>query len=261
MEKRFGFGQNWKEFSIGLSERSLVSSEAGLRALLAPIDIKGKSFLDIGSGSGLSSLSAWRMGARPVYSFDYDIDSVECTRAVKDRFSQNSNEWQVERGDVLDPGYMNRIHQFDVVYSWGVLHHTGQMWQAIENAAAKVAPGGIFAIAIYNDQGVLSQMWHWVKRNYVRSPGWMKPLWIAFFLPYFAFRKALVLMFKKQTEFVRGMSFYYDLVDWVGGFPFEVASRDQLVERVSALGFQLHRIVSVGSRLGCNQFVFIRKNH
>src|SRR6516225_9471245 len=150
--KRFQFGKNWKRFLLALDDKQIAEAEKCIQRMLEIKDLWGKSFLDIGSGSGLSSLAARRLGAR-VHSFDNDPESVACAEYLLRRFFPNDPDWVIERGSVMDPVWLKSLAQFDIVYSWGVLHHTGGMWQALDNIDPLVAPGGRLFIAIYNDQG------------------------------------------------------------------------------------------------------------
>lgn len=141
--KRFEFGKNWQQFLSILDKDRISEAEKSLKQMLEVDDLKGKSFLDIGSGSGLFSLSARRLGAR-VHSFDYDPLSVACTVELKKRYFADDTGWMIEQGDVLNGDYLKSLGRFDVVYSWGVLHHTGAMWQALENVEPLIAEGGSF---------------------------------------------------------------------------------------------------------------------
>src|SRR5216684_6957903 len=138
---RFEFGKNWTRFLVGLDDTRIARAEESLRAMLETSDLEGKSFLDIGSGSGLFSLAARRLGAR-VHSFDYDPQSVACTGELKRRCFLDDGNWVVEKGSVLDQDYLACLGVFDVVYSWGVLHHTGDMWRALENVVPLVKERG-----------------------------------------------------------------------------------------------------------------------
>ena len=73
--ERFEFGKNWSQFLSHLNDSRIAEAEQSLRNMLEVDDLCGKRFLDIGSGSGLFSLAARRLGAS-VYSFDYDPRSV-----------------------------------------------------------------------------------------------------------------------------------------------------------------------------------------
>jgi 2-polyprenyl-6-hydroxyphenyl methylase/3-demethylubiquinone-9 3-methyltransferase len=161
---RFEFGKNWTRFLFVLDDARVARAEESLKVMLEVQDLEGMRFLDIGSGSGLFSLAARRLGAS-VHSFDFDPRSVGCTRELKRRYFDGDLRWNVEEGSALDETYLKSLGTFDVVYSWGVLHHTGQMWQALENARLPVAAGGKLFVAIYNDVGSKSRRWTWIKRT------------------------------------------------------------------------------------------------
>ena len=54
----------------------------------------------------------------------------------------------------------------------------------------------------------------------------------------------------------RGMNLYHDMFDWLGGYPFEVSSAENIIEIFKKKGFILEKSNFVGKRLGCNEFVF-----
>jgi 2-polyprenyl-3-methyl-5-hydroxy-6-metoxy-1,4-benzoquinol methylase len=263
--ERFAFGENWARFLRTFDENRALEAERALREMLGTSTLAGLKMLDIGSGSGLHSLAACRMGAQ-VRSFDYDPQSVSSTRKLRDMHPTLASQWQVEQGSVLDSDYMARLGQFELVYSWGVLHHTGQMWRAIDAACARVAPGGKFFIAIYNDQGRSSRSWLRVKRAYNGLPRWLRwlVLWPAFVRlwgPTTVRDVASGRPFATWRGFMvnRGMSPWRDVVDWVGGLPFEVAKPEQVFDFLAARGFRLRKLVTCAGGLGCNEYVFERE--
>lgn len=227
-------------------------------------NLNGKTFLDIGSGSGLFSLAAYNLGAT-VHSFDYDKDSVECTKTLRDKYCKNISQWKVEQGSILDNTFLNSLEKVDIVYSWGVLHHTGNMYKALDNAALLVKDNGYLFISIYNDQGFMSKIWHIIKDLYNRANPLMRKvilflsairLWGPTFVKVFfkcgnPFRTWLT--YNKN----RGMSAYYDLVDWVGGYPFEVATPESIFNFFKkSHGFFLNQLKTCAGGIGCNEFVF-----
>lgn len=263
MSRRFAFGRNWQNYAARLPASAIEQAERSLIVMLGKDAVAGKSFLDIGSGSGIHSLAAYRLGAGRIHSFDYDGDSVACTRAMKRQFAPEAANWTIGSGDVLDGSYLATLGEWDVVYSWGVLHHTGAMWDALANAARRVAPGGALYIALYNDQGALSRWWRAVKRFYVGAPRLVQEILNGAFFAVFAgvlFLADIVRLrnpLKRHdgTE-LRGMTLYTDVVDWIGGYPFEVATPAAVVAFLEERGFEANQLVSVGFRQGCNEFVF-----
>lgn len=265
--ERFKFGENWSRFLAVLDDERIGEATNSLREMLGVESLAGKSFLDIGSGSGLFSLAARRLGAR-VYSFDYDPQSVACALELRRRYFDGDESWTIEEGSALDADYVRSLGEFDIVYSWGVLHHTGSMWEALENAALPVAPGGSLFVAIYNDTGSQSARWKWIKKTYNELPRLLRtPFAVAVSAPNEArsILRALVLLrpgeyVRSWTEYgrKRGMSRWRDIVDWVGGHPYEYATPEAIFDFYRKRGLTLTKLKCGGVGLGCNEFVFER---
>ncbi|MGD9036475.1 MAG: class I SAM-dependent methyltransferase [Syntrophobacterales bacterium] len=253
-EKRFAFGLNWNRFLSTINEERTKEAEKALKDMLGIDNLTDKEFLDIGSGSGLSSLAARRLGAK-VHSFDIDLMSVSCTKELKTRYFPNDSDWIVDKGSVLDISYLQSLGQFDIVYSWGVLHHTGAMWQGLENACNLVRPGGQLFLAIYNDQRWVSSYWRFIKLIYNKNLVF-RLLVICFHLPYLYALRLFYRILTKRIELDRGMSLWHDMLDWLGGYPFEVAMPEEIFEFFFDRGFILTKLKTCGARHGCNEFVF-----
>jgi 2-polyprenyl-3-methyl-5-hydroxy-6-metoxy-1,4-benzoquinol methylase len=268
-EPRFEFGENWARFAAEVPEERLEAARGSLQEMLGRPSLEGLSFLDVGSGSGLFSLAAKQLGAPRVHSFDSDESSVATTASLRERFADEDG-WTVERGSALDEGYLRSLGQWDIVYAWGVLHHTGDMWRALGSVTALVRPGGRLFISIYNDQGWKSRAWRWVKRTYNGLPPSLRRAYvIAVALP-LELRQIIKHLLKgrpldyyrlwrSSAYYERGMSYWHDIVDWVGGYPFEVASPEEVFHFCAERGFELRRLRTVRGSHGCNEFVFARR--
>lgn len=260
---RFEFGNNWRGFLATVNEHRIAKAEESLRAMLGVENLKVKRFLDIGSGSGLFSLAARRLGAI-VHSFDYDPQSVECTRQLKRRYLTNDPMWTIEAGDVLDRDYLKSLGTFDVVYAWGVLHHTGAMWQALANAQIPVAENGCIFVAIYNHQVYWTAFNVRLKHAYVHSPLIGKWLIGSAFIAIQVTKglvKDLALLRNPAQRYrdkikQRGMSTRHDWIDWVGGYPFETAKPEEIFGFYRKEGFVLEKLKTCGGGHGCNEYVF-----
>ncbi|MBD3306528.1 methyltransferase domain-containing protein [candidate division KSB3 bacterium] len=261
--QRFAFGKNWASFLSGVDAERISQAEESLQHAFRVATLEGKTFLDVGSGSGLFSLAARRLGAR-VHSFDLDRQCVECTQTLHDRYFPNDRTWIIQQGSVLNREFLAQLGTFDIVYAWGVLHHTGDLWQALEHVASLVKPGGHLLISIYNYQVYWTALYTRLKRSYVRAP----------VLGKWGIAGAFILIqvlkgFVKDTLFLRnplrryrdkpplrGMSIWYDWIDWVGGYPFETAKPEEIFDFYREKGFTLQRLKTAGGGHGCNEFVF-----
>jgi 2-polyprenyl-3-methyl-5-hydroxy-6-metoxy-1,4-benzoquinol methylase len=263
--QRFEFGKNWASFLTTVDDQRVEEAKKSLAAMLDTADLRGRTFLDVGCGSGLFSLAARLLGAR-VHSLDYDPSSVQCARELKRRYAPEDINWTIEEGSALDQTYLSALGRFDVVYSWGVLHHTGSMWIALSNVGNLVASDGSLFIAIYNDQGSRSVRWRKVKELYNRLPHYLRFLVVVPFSCVLLWRplvkgvlRGRPLEYFRDYKKRRGMSAWHDVIDWLGGLPFEVARPDTIFDFYRARGFALTRLVTDRGS-GCNEFVFVRDN-
>lgn len=261
--KHFQFGKNWQAFLSVLEEERIVQAEISIKDYLGLDSLKGLTFLDIGSGSGLFSLAARRLGAK-VHSFDYDPQSVECTKELKNMYFKSDDNWTIEQSSVLDDAYMSELGEFDIVYSWGVLHHTGDMYKALENASKLVKEDGILFISIYNYQVYWTTFNTMLKRIYNKAPLFGKWLVAGTFILFqvvkglikdmLFLRNPIIRYIEKKKS--RGMSMWYDWIDWVGGYPFEAARPEQIFDFYFQKGFLLQKLKTAGGGHGCNEYVF-----
>jgi 2-polyprenyl-6-hydroxyphenyl methylase/3-demethylubiquinone-9 3-methyltransferase len=261
MNERYDFGRNWSELAAQFDERHVDQACVDLARLVG--EIEGRTFLDIGCGSGLHSAAALKLGAKKVFALDYDSDCVATTTAVLSRFAPNG-DWKVKRGDALDPATLPQ-EGFDIVYSWGVLHHTGDMWRAIKNAAACVGPSGRFSIALYLKTPFCGA-WAVEKKLYAQNK-WIRPVikypYVALYLLGKAMKTGGVFKFVRDYKNTRGMEFMVDVDDWLGGYPYESVLPNELEEFVGKLGFDVKARFNIRRYngilgTGCGEWKFSR---
>jgi SAM-dependent methyltransferase len=252
---RFAFGKNWDDFAGRLQYDDYLAAKESLKKLVP--DLQGKTFLDVGCGSGLFSIAASALGAKKVLGFDFDRDSIAASQKLLEIISQwdgdikkDSIEFKV--GSILNENI--GIERYDVVYSWGVLHHTGDMYAAFERIKNLVAENGALVLAIYNKH-FTSPVWKLIKYTYVKSPSFIKKILI-FLVVLIKFPVVLIVSKRNPFKKRRGMHFYTDIVDWVGGYPYEYASVDEVTGFFQTRGFKLIKLIRTKGFTGCNEFVF-----
>ncbi|TXG84720.1 MAG: class I SAM-dependent methyltransferase [Sphingomonadales bacterium] len=264
VDTHFAFGDNWREYSEKIDEATIVQAEIGLLKLISPEQLQGARFLDIGCGSGLHSLAASRLGAGEIVALDIDPVSVSTTRKVlaDAAVAATVREMSIFAPEIADLG------QFDIVYSWGVLHHTGDMWTAIRRAATLVRPGGLFVIAIYHKTR-LCGAWKVEKRAYSRAPKVLQAAARGIYVAALAVRMFLAganpVRYIREYSKSRGMNFYNDVHDWLGGYPYESAAPTEIEEAMRNEGFAIHASFpsreGIGMGLfgtGCSEYVLVR---
>ena len=248
---KFKFGKNWKLFLKNITKNQFKLSKKSLLDFNKIKNFKNKSFIDIGCGSGLSSLSAKQLGAK-VTSIDVDIESIECTKFLKKKFYKNDNDWKIEKLSILNTNKIKKMKKFDYVYSWGVLHHTGNLKKSLINTELLCKKKGFIHIALYNDQGKKSKNWKIIKKKYVTGNIITKKLLELFFFPFFIIKPLL----KKRSIRSRGMNIYTDMIDWIGGYPFEVSKPEQIFNFFKRRNYKLINLYTCGPGHGNNEYLF-----
>lgn len=264
----FSFGSNWLEFTKNIKKKNIDDSVKSLETFLDLNTLKGKTFLDVGCGSGLFSMAALKMGARRVVSLDIDKNSIHCTLELISKYKY-TNRSEIVLGSVLDKAKIKSLGTYDVVYAWGSLHHTGAMWQALENTIMKVNDKGLLYLAIYNDfsgaNSIIagsSSFWLGVKRLYGMIPDFGKSLLEILYVAYFVL--GYLLTFRNPFSYLnnfskreKGMNFMTNVHDWLGGYPYEYATVDELINFCGLRGLAVKRIKS-SNNLGCHELLLVR---
>lgn len=265
-KQHFSFGKNWKNFLTTLNEERIENAKKSLVDFLGGEDnIRGKSFVDIGCGSGLFSLAAVLLGASRVVSVDVDQFSVECARYLREK-QNNPAHWEIKEGSALDQNFINSLGKFDVVYSWGVLHHTGNMYAALGNVSQLISPKGVFFLAIYNRNKTrlregTSEFWVKMKRFYNSCGSIEKRIITYLYISYFV--AGLIILGRNPVTYIRnyksnrGMNWYNDIVDWLGGHPYEFASPDEMVNFFGERGLGCKKMI-YRDGIGCSEYLLMK---
>ena len=264
LSSHYAFGENWADYAREIDDSRIIEAEAGLKKLFGEDGLSGKTFLDVGCGSGIHSLAALRLGCDRVLALDIDPVSVVTVRTILQSGWEGTN-WDCRELNVFDLS-PDSLGRFDVVYSWGVLHHTGAMWEAVEKVADMVRPGGLFAIALYH-KNALTGFWTAEKRVNKSLPPALRALvrwaYISVWRLEFLVRGRDFGGFVAEYKQRRGMSFYNDVDDWLGGYPYESTTPAEVDARLTALGFQPVRAFTNPPGLGLwgagnDEFVYRR---
>ena len=253
----FSFGANWQDYLRTVAEASIQSARTDIEKWLGTTSMTGETVLDIGCGSGVHSLVFCRMGARRILSMDVDPLAVEATRTLRRREGEPRN-WEIIEGSILDEALSSGLGVFDTVYAWGVLHHTGALWEALENACRLVAPGGRLWLALYAE-GPNYERDLRIKKEYNASSGFGKKIMVYHRIGQLMWRRLRgrqnPLRWNQKKE--RGMNVYHDIIDWLGGLPYEVAHPERVTQFLCERGFVRHRIELFPE--GCNHiYLFAR---
>lgn len=267
-ERQFSFGENWASYLEHFSQERLEEAKASIQNLTQLTSLNGIKFLDIGCGSGLFSMAAHLLGAE-VVSIDVDISSINCCISLRDKLKIPPDQWEIIQGSALDPSFIDSLDQFDIVYSWGVLHHTGDMWKAIQCASTRVKPDSLFILALYNktDPLWIYSGWKIIKIIYNKSPDFLRNILIHLYSIMFLILRFKLNIFKfnaykKDYLQNRGMHYLHDVIDWLGGYPYEVASEHEMKIWSNDNDMELIRSNLVPpTESGCNEFVMKKHLH
>ncbi len=265
MIEAFDFGSNWKHYSTqALTRRRVEGARQAFIVLTSGIELRSRSFLDVGFGQGLTALCAADAGAT-VYCLDVNPRCAEALELTSQYFLPEAKEkLTVISGSILSTTDVRQLREksgsdgggYDVVHSWGVLHHTGNMEKAFANCVGLVKPGGQLIVAIYNRHWS-SSLWERIKYLYCRLPRIGQKAMIWLFVPVIYLAKLLGTR-QNPLKKERGMDFLVDVVDWVGGYPYEYATVDEVLDLGIKYGLQVLRVSPAGVPTGCNEFVFTR---
>ena len=269
--ERFKFGKNWKSFvKENLTDKSLNEAIRCTKKTLekANINIQNKEIIDIGCGSGLFSLVILKLGAKHVTCVDYDPDSISCTTELLKSQNYKEDNFACIEGSILDESFVEKLGKYDLVYSWGVLHHTGDLLKAIKNSTLLIKEDGSIFISLYQ-KTILDRFWKIEKRFYSGTSKFFKliinNIWVLKTRISFALKGRSFNQMISSYDQGRGMNFYKDVYDWLGGYPYEGITPKACISIFLKLGFTNTYLNRTGKYWAlsstCNEFVFRKENN
>jgi len=266
-ETRFKFGENWSNYSSSVNLEKIELAKKDIIRLVG--DVSNKSVIDIGCGSGIHTVAFIQLGVKSIVSFDYDLKSVETTKKLVKKFCYKKSKYKVFQADILNIDSLSGLNKrkFDIVYSWGVLHHTGSMFEAIISTTKFLKDNGILVLGLYV-KTKLCNFWYYEKKIFNKYK-FLQPLiklpFLFFLIIGLSLKKRsspykIIHDYKKQ----RGMSIIFDVNDWLGGFPYESIDDNSLLNFLKLKGFKIVRKFNTNSRIGffgaaCGEWV-LKKN-
>ncbi|MCK6417635.1 MAG: class I SAM-dependent methyltransferase [Alphaproteobacteria bacterium] len=268
VQTHFKFGENWADFAQHIGMEKIIRAQEALLSLLPESEWQNRSILDIGCGSGLHALAMLRLGAASVCCVDFDPQSVTTAKDLLQNYAPGEN-WHVQEGNILRTPELPKA-PYDIVYSWGVLHHTGALWAALDHAALYVRPGGCLVIALYK-QTPLCRFWQIEKKFYKSAPRFVRRVCETVYMALYGLAYSAAggnfSAYLRNYHVKRGMNFITDVRDWLGGYPYESATPQDVNDFMTQRGFMLEKCFNTqpmkacglfGS--GCAEYVFRKKD-
>jgi ubiquinone/menaquinone biosynthesis C-methylase UbiE len=169
-------------------------------------EVKGKSVLDAGCGTGIFSIIFATNGAGRVTGIDISEGSLQTARGLKKKFNLENADFQKQ--DMLALPFSDE--SFDIVWAWGTVHHTTDPFRAITELLRILKPSGSILLAVYK-RTRLTFLHEIIRKTLLRAP---RKTWkglarvMAFFL------SPVIFLFKKREKSRRGEKLEELIIDW-----------------------------------------------
>jgi ubiquinone/menaquinone biosynthesis C-methylase UbiE len=134
----------------------------------------GQKILEVGTGAGTDFLQWVRAGAK-AYGIDATSEGIQHLRQRLEVYDLEAEEVKVADCESLP--YPD--NSFDLVYSWGVIHHSPNTPQALREIIRVCRPGGICKVMVYHRHSLLSYFF-WVKYALLKGKPWRSLSWCLF---------------------------------------------------------------------------------
>jgi len=259
-KKKFSFGKNWQNFNKNITNKNINNSIKYFKNFTKFVNLKNKTFIDVGCGSGINSLLAIKLNAKKVLSIDIDENSVSACKLLRKKYKISNKNWIIKQVSILDTSKIKKLGKFDFIYSWGVLHHTGDMNKAFDNLFLLAKKKSYIYVSIYNKY-LTSNTWKIIKYFYASSNNFIKKImekiYITIYYIGLNLNKYSIKEYKKSFVLKRGMSFRHDIIDWLGGYPYEYLSFEDLSAIFFKKGYSILSFKK-SNGVGCNE-IFVKR--
>ncbi|MFQ6107920.1 MAG: class I SAM-dependent methyltransferase [Candidatus Aminicenantales bacterium] len=171
-----------------------------------PEEVLNKSVLDAGCGTGVFSIIFARMGALSVVGIDISKRSLERAQRQADQLGLQNATFQ--KVNMLRLPFTDAC--FDIVWSWGSVHHTADPFGCLAELIRVLKPGGSLLVAVYRRTG-LTFLHETLRKGLIRLPS-------KYWIPFSRFLSLVaapgISLFKKRDKSRKGEKLEQLLFDW-----------------------------------------------
>jgi ubiquinone/menaquinone biosynthesis C-methylase UbiE len=231
----------------------LEASEKHWRLFYSPEEVRGKSVLDAGCGTGIFSIVFARNGAGRVTGIDISPGSLETARTLKAKFGLDNAEFRLQ--DMLRLPFAD--NSFDIVWAWGTVHHTTDPFRAISELIRVLRPGGSLFLAVYKRTKV-TFIHEIIRKTLIRTP---RRTWTSLSKLMAFFLSPVVFFFKKREKSRKGEKLEELILDWYFVPIRHYYTPEEIQDFLKKKGLEIEKFLPASGRFdSSSNFIFTARN-